>query len=314
MTALDITFPARDGYRLAGTLYEPKAENGVVVLIGSATSIPRGYYCKFANFLCAQGFTVLTHDFRDTGGSVDPHWKGRTASYRAWAEEDMAGAIDWLRGAYPGVRLICIGHSGAGAIFGLVPNNWRVQGLLAVGAPYAYWGHWDRPDTTSKIRMWLLSHVLLPLATHILGHYPGWFLGAAKWPKGVALEWARWARNPHFFVNKRGQPLRKYFRSYEGKVRFYSFSDDLTIAPPHAVANVAGLYSKADVEVLYRKPRDYINREIGHYGFFRSAMQRTAWVEVVEWLNGFKRNSVEKPESIPVDFSQRSPAPCQRGH
>lgn len=309
MAILDITFPAHDGYRLAGTLYEPNIENGVVVLIGSATSIPRGYYYKFASFLCAQGFTVLTHDFRGTGDSIDPYWKGRAASYRVWAEEDMAGAIDWLRATYPGARLTCIGHSGAGAIFGLVPNNWRVQGLLAIAAPCAYWGDWDRLDITSKVRMWLLSHVVLPLVTPILGHYPGWFLGAAKWPKGVALEWARWARNPHFFVNKRGHPLRKYFRSYEGKVRFYSFSDDLIIAPPHAVANVASLYSKADVEILYRKPRDYINRAIGHYGFFRSAMQKTAWVEVTDWLCGFKCVSAEKPKPAKVDFP-KIPSPA----
>lgn len=287
MTSRDLLLSARDGHPLAATLYEPQAPNGVVVLIGSATTVARGFYHKFAGFLCAQGFVVATYDSRGIGGSIAADWKGRPATYSAWAEEDMAGVIDWLTRTYPSAGLTCVGHSASGAIFGLVPNNQKVQGLAAIAAPYAYWGHWEAGNAANRRRMWLLCHLLFPVVTPLLGHYPGWFFGSGRWPKGVALEWARWARHPDFFVDERGQALRRHFDGYLGKACFYSFSDDLNVAPPHAVAHVAKLFRQADVQVHYRDPQDYGLPAVGHFGFFRSAMQQTAWTELAQWLRGF---------------------------
>ncbi len=284
MNARDIELSARDGFRLAATLYEPSENNGITVLIGSATTVPRGFYRKFASFLCGRGCVVMTYDSREIGESVCESWKGRRASFRVWAEEDMAGAIDWLANQYTDNKLVCVGHSASGALFGLVPNNERVSAMVGVASPYAYWRDWGMGNPGNRLRMWMLSHVLFPLVTPIFNHYPGWFFGSAKWPPGVALEWARWARNPAFFVDDEGQPLREFFRKYKGKMRFYSFSDDLMIAPPQSVAKVASLFEQADVEVTHREPKYYAVNAVGHAGFFRSAMRDSAWAEVADWF------------------------------
>ena len=52
--------PARDGVRLAATLFEPATPNGAAILVNSGTGIPRQFYGAFANHLAGHGFAVLT--------------------------------------------------------------------------------------------------------------------------------------------------------------------------------------------------------------------------------------------------------------
>ncbi len=281
-----IAIPARDGYRLMATLFTPSSssDRGIVVIVGSATTVLRGFYHKFASFLCSHGFLVVTFDYRGTGDSVEAEWKGRPASYSAWAEKDTAGVIDWVAKAHPCSPIASVGHSSSGATFGLVPNNNRVAVHVGVAAPFAYWGDWDVSHPVRRFRMWALCHVLFPVVTRALGYYPGWWFGARRWERGVALEWARWARHPAFFVDERGSELRSGYDAYTGKMRFYSFSDDRDIAPARAVKKLAGLFRHAEVEVLHRSPEDYGTKHVGHAGFFRSFLRDSAWSELSDWL------------------------------
>jgi predicted alpha/beta hydrolase len=63
---------ARDGVRLAATLFEPQTPNGAAILVNSGTGIPRQFYGAFANHLALRGFAVLTYDYRAVGGSEAP--------------------------------------------------------------------------------------------------------------------------------------------------------------------------------------------------------------------------------------------------
>lgn len=299
MKVSDTFVAARDGRRLAATLFEPDQGNGISVLVSSATTVPRGYYAKFANFLCRRGFAVLTYDFRDIGDSIDRSWRGRPASFRTWGEEDLAGAIAWLTDRLPRNKLTCVGHSMGGTLLGLAYNNERVEAQVAIASQSAYWRNWDRDNAYHRRRIWWLSHFWFPLITPLLGHYPGWWVGGTCWPRDVALQWARWARNPHFVTDAKGTPLRAGYHRYRGRIRFYSLSDDLDSAPPRAVAHVASFFRNANVEVVFRRPADYGVESIGHFGFFRSFMSATAWEEVAEWLR--------MHEPVPLAHSRSQP-------
>ena len=58
----DTSFPARDGYTLAATVFAPAQAPRGAVLINSATAVPRKIYRGFAAYLAEQGQTVLTYD------------------------------------------------------------------------------------------------------------------------------------------------------------------------------------------------------------------------------------------------------------
>src|SRR5690606_32806448 len=107
-----VTISARDGYLLAGNLFVPSnREPAVVVVVNSATAVPRKYYYGFARYLAGRGAATLTYDYRGIGGSAPPCLRGFKARMRDWAERDVAGAIDWAADRYPRARLAAIGHS-----------------------------------------------------------------------------------------------------------------------------------------------------------------------------------------------------------
>ncbi len=64
----DTTFPARDGYALACTVFAPQAAPRGTVLINSATAVPRKIYRAFATYLAEQGFAALSYDYRGIPG------------------------------------------------------------------------------------------------------------------------------------------------------------------------------------------------------------------------------------------------------
>jgi len=51
----DTSFPARDGYTLAATVFAPAQAPRGAVLINSATAVPRKIYSRFATYLAGQG-------------------------------------------------------------------------------------------------------------------------------------------------------------------------------------------------------------------------------------------------------------------
>ncbi len=69
---MDLLLAARDGVKLAASLFEPAAPNGGAVLLNSGTGIPRQFYAAFARHLAERGFVVLTYDYRGLGGSDKP--------------------------------------------------------------------------------------------------------------------------------------------------------------------------------------------------------------------------------------------------
>src|SRR5258708_34295879 len=78
--SMDLMLPARDGVKLAATLFEPAMPNGMAILLNSGTGIPRRFYGAFAQHLADRGFAVLTYDYRGIGESDAPppaavgHW------------------------------------------------------------------------------------------------------------------------------------------------------------------------------------------------------------------------------------------------
>jgi predicted alpha/beta hydrolase len=288
----EFKLPALDGYELAATLYRAPSlpADAPAVLINSATGVKRGYYDKFARFLAEQGFVTLTFDYRGIGDSRPKSLRGFDASMVDWGEKDSGAAINWLHAEHRPRRLLLIGHSVGGQLFGLTPNNHRVDAMLAVGAQSGYWGKWRG---TRKVFMWFLWHALMPGTTRLFSYFPSKRMGLSEdLPAGVARQWAHWGRNPNYIVDGEGQPLREHFVSYTGPIRSYSFSDDIH-APRAAVEALVGCYTSATIEWNHRTPQDAGVEKIGHFGFFREQFRDTLWREAADWLKQ-QANALER--------------------
>jgi len=275
----DVSIPARDGYVLGGKLFRPPEPNGAAVIIQAASGVPQEYYGKFAAYLAERGFTVLTFDYRGIGQSRPPSLRGFEATMRDWAALDTGGALDFLEREAPGARLLAVGHSFGGQCFGVVPGNERYAGALVVSSQSGYWRHWKG---RGRAGMWLVTHVVLPALSGVLGYFPARRLGQGEdLPAGVATEWARWCRHPGYIVGALGAEA-EYVR-FRAPMRAVWIEDD-GYAPLAAVQALAGFFPSARVELHAVRPSEAGGGRIGHFGFFRERFRATLWKDAADWL------------------------------
>lgn len=280
----EIEIPATDGYRLTGTELAPAGgapPSAPVVLLTAAIGVHRGVYEAYARYLAERGATAVTFDYRGVGGSLHGPLRQLDTDLRAWGERDVAGAIAWAAERFPGAPLLYAGHSAGGQLLGLAANAPALRRVLMVAAPSGYWRLWRGPR-----RLWIaaLWFVVFPAAARTMGYLPGRRLGlGADLPRGVALQWARWGRNPHYISDAGGRPLREGHHRVLAPIRAYSFADD-PFAPKQAVDELLGYYANAPREHCHLHPADRGLASIGHLGFYRERMRQTLWAETADWL------------------------------
>lgn len=275
---IHLTLTSSDGHLLAATLFAPRAPVAAVQING-ATGVRRRYYRAYAQFLAAQGYAVLCYDYRGIG---DSRWAGMpNAQLRMqhWGERDLAATLAWLKQRYPQLPIYAIGHSAGGQLLGLAPNNHLVDAALAIASQSGYWRLWPTRLQPVMAALW---YGALPVAVALRGKVPAALMGS-ELPGGVAREWARWCRNPHYISDARGQPLRQHFDAYRGRLRFYAIADDAFYAPLPAVRELARFYRNAYTDVRVLDGRAHGLRRLGHFGFFRTDA-KVLWPLTVAWL------------------------------
>lgn len=253
-----IRFPARDGRMLGGELYAPDEPRGCV-LIGAAMAVSCRFYGRYAAHLRSTGLATLTFDYRGIGLSRDRPLRQDPANFHEWGEQDLGGAIDFLHGRYPELPLHFVGHSAGGQLFGLVAGE-RIASALFVSsgsaAISAYRGK-------GRAVMFALFHALVPAAAIVRGYLPMSAIGQGEdVPRGVALEWARWGRQPRYVRSYADLRGGLGFERYEGALRAVAFKDD-AYAPPSAVESLLSLYPRARKELILH------DGPAGHFGFFK---------------------------------------------
>ena len=268
---------AADGWPLAATLF-PGTGPGTVV-IGSASGVKRRFYEPFAAWLSSRGPSVLTFDYRGIGDSRHHHVRQVDAAMRHWGELDLDAALAWGRDREG--PLFYIGHSVGGQVFGLAQSNRHVTAAVTVGAGYGYWGnyrHWRKPA------LFLAWHLAMPTLVKGLGYFPARRLGMGEdLPPGIALEWARWGRDPDHLMGRGTGPSRANFAAYRGPLLAYAITDDGYL-PPRAVAALHANFTGARLEMRHLHPDRLGLPRLGHFGFFREARRDTLWREAADWL------------------------------
>jgi predicted alpha/beta hydrolase len=275
---MDLLLAARDGIKLAATLFEPTQPNGRAVLLNSGTGIPRQFYGAFARHLADRGFTVLTYDYRGLGGSDKPG----SATMEQWGAIDQASMIDHLAALVPGAPRALIGHSLGGQVLGLADNIGSLDAAVLICSQSGHWRHW--PAGRRRLRMLALWWLLIPSLTAMTGRFPGSWIGTADLPGSVARSWARWGRSRFYVCDESGAALRPYNTDVAFPLRWMSFTDD-PLAPFAAVEALCSYYPNAAVERRHLAPADLGVDAVGHFGFFRKSMPRQRWDEIADWLD-----------------------------
>ncbi len=277
----DVIITTPDGFQLAATEYKPETSNGIGIIINGATGVLRQYYKAYAEFLCQQGFTVLTYDFRGIGGSLKATPEALIPSMLHWGQYDMDAVLSFFIKRHSELTMKGIGHSIGGQLLGILPDNNRYRGFLNIASQHIYWKHWPLKDRALSMAFFF---GILPLFYKLTGGLPSWVLGAEYLPKQVARDWSRFGRKQAYIADNNGKPLRSGFSAYTGKMRFYGMADDKRFAPPNCVNELAKLFHAAETEVHTLHPKDYEMKAIDHFGFFKKNMNKKAWHESAQWL------------------------------
>ncbi|HYD55370.1 MAG TPA: alpha/beta fold hydrolase [Burkholderiales bacterium] len=277
---MEVEVVASDGYRLAATLFRPGASNRRAVQVHAAAGVRQEYYADFASFLAERGFTVVTFDYRGVGRSARMHVREIRARMRDWALLDAPAISRYVEEELSFDKRIGIGHSFGGQSFAVMPGAERLAAVLAVASQSCYWRHWQGVD---RFGMWLLTHGLLPAATHLAGYFPGALLRQGEdLPSGVALEWASWCRHPRYLVGALGMDERA--AAFTAPLRLIAIADDTLYAPRAAAEALLVLYPNARKEMKWLRPEEIGAQRIGHFGFFRGRFRDTLWRDAAEWL------------------------------
>lgn len=289
---LDRIVPSSDGFPLSARVHGDLATAHAGVVISPAMGVPQSYYAEFADWLAAQGFAVMSFDYRGMGASRPPtharSLRGFEADVVTWAERDAASALDYLAESLdefgaPGRPVHWIGHSLGGQIVGLMPeaSRERLGRIVTVGCGSGYW----RENSPQLKRVaWALWYFIAPVAMAVAGYFPGRRIGkVGDLPLGVMTQWRRWCLSPDYLMGEGGDAWASRYSRIANPILSLSFTDDEFMSARN-IESLHGFYAGAPREMRRIAPQDVGARAIGHFGFFRPRFQQSLWPQVVPFL------------------------------
>lgn len=298
---------ASDGFLIQGFLWESgqrAALDRPIVIINAATSVRCRYYARFADYLYANGFDVITYDYRGIGESRPQSLRHFQASWSDWGALDFEAVLAHALERYPGRSIDVVAHSFGGLATGLARSARHLRRIVTVGAQFAYWRDYA---PSSRLGMFVKWHMIMPGLTRIFGYFPGKKLGWLEdTPSGVVRDWS--ARTPAFEHRPSGRVLARSRGARDlvnatGRLLAISIADDPFGTVP-AVDRLLGYFENCDRHLLRIAPGDIGVSEIGHFAFFHSRFKETLWPLPLAWLQG-QSDFSDKPGQLVLKHPSR---------
>ncbi|MHC8316685.1 alpha/beta hydrolase family protein [Pseudomonas sp. LB3P31] len=273
---------AADGFTLGGFTWRHASHDSArpVVIINAATSVRCRHYSRFADFLHANGFDVITYDYRGIGESRPASLKGLKATWSDWGTLDFEAMLKRAQRDFPGQPIDVVAHSFGGCAAGLGASGQVIRRLVTVGAQFAYWRDYAPAHRWRMFGKW---HVVMPFLTMLCGYFPGKRLGWLEdTPAGVVRDWS--TPTARYETRPSGRDIHvTSFSAVRAQVLAISVSDDPYGTIP-AIERLLGYFTHSRKTHLRIAPEDIGQAEVGHFAFFRSAYQATLWPIALTWL------------------------------
>lgn len=292
-----LTVSAVDGFALQANVWardqQHEGEPAPVVIINPATSVQSRYYSRFADFLYAHGFNVITYDYRGIGGSRPKNRRGFDASWLDWGSKDFEGVLRFAGSRFAGHPVHVAAHSVGGLIIGMAPSNHMISRVFTMGSQFAYWPDYAKHQRFSMYWRW---HIVMPILTAVFGYFPGKRLGWLEdTPRGVVREWT--ASHPRFEDAYKKGPWAMSLQERERLVASFSrvTADTLAVSVSDdgfgtipAIHRLLGYYKNSRSTHLRVEPRSLGQKTIGHFAFFNARFADSLWRIPLVWLRDGK--------------------------
>ena len=284
-TTRKISFESRDGFILQGEWHPLKNDDNkhnYVTVISPGMGIPSRFYRPFARHLNDCGIDVLLFDFRGIGWSAVDSLRSLQTNASIWGGSDLSSAIDCAIHLSGNKKLVGIGHSFGGSIFGFSDNIELIEKQVHICSQSGYYGYFDW-----KTRLYMLFNIYLamPVLTRTLGYYPAhWLSGSEPLPSGFVAEWSGWCLRKEYFMDDRFEVKHKGTHDrFAGPLLSLSFSDD-SYATPESVDAMSAFYANSQLKRMHLTPADYNANALGHFGVFKRSNGRAIWELIADWI------------------------------
>ncbi len=259
------------------------------LIINPAIGVKRKMYRAFAEFMAAQGTTCVVYNYRGMEDGMDQLETSKQQDAVSWGRIDQHAVIDWVKSKLSPERLLLMGHSIGGQLFGFAENHTHVDGLIHVASQKGDWRLWP---LRGRLKLMLLWYVLIPLMSRSQKfHASKLGLGTYPWPAPAARQWASWGQQRGYLFNpKFGFDLNPW-HNFNKPLLSLGFTDD-AMAPPKAIEGLLTEFGKnhdqGHIDKRIINPKNYQLRSVGHFGFFKPEA-KTIWQDMVKWIQQQKK-------------------------
>ena len=166
----DIVIETEDRFGLKATIYKASKNSikNCTLIINSATGIGRKFYSRYSKYMASNGFDVITYDYRGIAESRPQKLKGFKADFVIWGERDFSSVIKKSKNLLPINKIVVLGHSIGGTIFGMTLDCQEIEAVIMIGAQTSYYKDWPKKH---RVKLYLLWHMVMPFLTNLVGYF-----------------------------------------------------------------------------------------------------------------------------------------------
>lgn len=281
----NITLTNDRGANLAGTLFTPDQQTSSqitnAIMIAPATGIKHQFYTGFAEYLCGQGFGVISFSNEGICDSLEGNLKDCTASLITWGRSDMFAGLERLKSEFPNAKYHLVGHSAGGQLFGLMDNHLDLTSVFNVACSS---GQIANMRLSHKAKaMWFMD-CFIPASNLLFGYARNDVVGMGEpLPKLVAKNWRDWCNGAGYIATAFGTDVTKHYYNEVTLPAMWINAPDDDIANDKNVADMMRVFPNMQGQTKTLIPSDYGLKEIGHMKFF-SRKSNMLWTLATEWI------------------------------
>ncbi|KAJ3270933.1 hypothetical protein HDV01_007330 [Terramyces sp. JEL0728] len=256
----NIQIKSKDGFPVVGTLFtNDKSNSHSVIVLASATGVPRQYYTQFAQHLVKRAKAVVTFDYRGIGSTIEELKKLKDAIIRREWAWDTDAIVKYVQQVYSDCEILYIGNSVGGHLIAFLETLPFLSRILFLSVNSAYHGY---------LRSKYFGYLFYPsfvVHSYLHGYCKASQLGLGKdLPVGIGLQWGYWSRFQNYMAHNPETEAK--CKSVKSRIHVVCFDDD-ELATKEGMTSNLYWFSNADIKLMIYRSKDI--GSVGHLGFFK---------------------------------------------
>lgn len=299
ITEEKINIKCKDGVSLAGILLLPEQPKAVVQF-NCGTATKKEFYLPFLSYLAQHGYICCLWDYRGSGASAPEDLSQCQYTYSDYGLKDMPAIKRYLLHRYPKLPLLLFGHSAGGQQIGFMDDLSNIAGVVNYAVSTGYAPHMP---FSYRIQSFYFFYIFTPLSILLTGYLKSKKFGIMEdLPAKVVNEWKAWCTKKDYFFDEKfyGKTVPEgNFKKFDFPIHTFWTVDD-------TISNEKNLQSfwkhiKSSQPVTFTKliPSEIGEKEIGHFGLFKTRLKNKLWDKVLAQMDLFSMAQDSKVTQIP---------------